>query len=134
LTRIFSRLIEIIEKVVNIDDININSNYFSLPLRHYKQRLGQETIFKWDLIPNNRTKTILVRITVDKHTLADNDEAKISVEDTIQNNETFREFLESLNDFEPNNSTIEDMYNLDTYGKKETKDTITYLKRIQLGA
>lgn len=134
MTRIFSRLIEIIEKVVNIDDININSNYFSLPLRHYKQRLGQETIFKWDLIPNNRTKTILVRITVDKHTLADNDEAKISVEDTIQNNETFREFLESLNDFEPNNSTIEDMYNLDTYGKKETKDTITYLKRIQLGA
>lgn len=134
MTRICNRLREIIEKVVNIDDININSNYFSLPLRHYKQRLGQETIYKWDLIPDDRTKTILVRITVDKHTLADKEEAKISVEDTLQNNKTFREFLESLNDFEPDNSTIEDMYNLNTYGKKETKDTIIYLKRIQLGA
>lgn len=122
----------LLEKI-KVDDIDIESNIISLPLRHYKYELNKSTPFVWAIDSNNEKKYIKISITVDKNAVEKDKDIESIVLNSIKYNDTFKELVDTLEDLQPDNSHIKDLYNMEKYKRRENKDTVVYTKNIKFG-
>jgi hypothetical protein len=132
LTRI-DKIKSLLEEI-NIGNVDLESNLISIPFRHYEFELNSKTTpLIWHILANDENKTVRITIDVDKKTLASKHEADNMILDTLRNNKDFKEFVNALNQFEPNNETIKTMYKLTSWSVTESENDIKYTKNIQLG-
>lgn len=120
---------------INIGNVDLESNLISIPFRHYEYELNSKTApLVWHITANDSNKTLRITVDVDKKTLASKNEADNMILDTIRNNQDFKDFVNSLSQFEPNNETVRTLYKLSTWSTSDSDSEIKYTKNIQLGA
>ena len=125
--------IKILLERLQIHDIDLQSDFVELPLRHHRYELNKTTPFTWFIDSDDKSKTIKVKIIVDKEAFADDKDVDSIVLDTLKHNEAFKDFVDSLQSFEPNNKSINNLYNLETWDKSDKKHTVSYTETIKFG-
>jgi len=127
-----NKIVELLEKL-DVEDIDLESDFMEIPLKHHRYELNRTTPFVWYLDPNDEKKTIKIKLVVDKNAIAENKDIDTIVLDTIKNNQAFKDFVDSLKSLEPDNDQIKNLYNLDSYKVINKKSTRAYVKYIKFG-
>jgi len=132
---VIGKILRLLEQITDIEDIGFEGKESPVGLfsRHHQYELRENTPFIWDIIPNNEDKSLKISITIDKETIPDTKSIRRLIVDTIKENEQFKDFVRGLADFQPENIEVKDLYNPSKYEVKNTKNTITYTKKIKLG-
>ena len=128
----FDKILKLVEKLTP-KDINIESPLVSLSLRHYKLELNKSTPFVWDIYPKDNNETIKIIVTIDKQALSDDTEIEELMLKTLKSNDTFEEMVRAFNSFETNNKRVNNLYDLESWTRKETTNYIKYIKTIRFG-
>ena len=128
------KVLKLTEKIGIPRDVNIESPLVSLSLRHFKYDLNSTTApLIWDITSENQNKTIKVKITIDKRAMDEDTEIEEYVLKSIKNNESFSDLVHALQQFEPHNKRIKNLYNVATWKKTETNNQLIYSKTINFG-
>lgn len=127
-----NKIVELLEKL-DVEDIDLESDFMEIPLKHHRYELNRTTPFVWYLDPNDEKKTIKIKLVVDKNAIAEDKDINTIVLDTIKNNQAFKDFVDSLKSLEPDNDQIKNLYNLDSYKVINKKSTRAYVKYIKFG-
>ena len=85
-----NKIVELLEKL-DVEDIDLESDFMEIPLKHHRYELNRTTPFVWYLDPNDEKKTIKIKLVVDKNAIAEDKDINTIVLDTIKNNEFRRE-------------------------------------------
>lgn len=128
-----NKIKNLLEKTIDIEDIDLESNFIELPLRHFKYELNKSTPFTWSIKANDERKTIVIKINIDKRALSNETDIESLVLNSIKYNDMFKELVNSLAEFEPDNQYVKDLYNMDKYKKQDKKNIITYIKTVRFG-
>ena len=128
------KVLKLTEKIGIPRDVNIESPLVSLSLRHFKYDLNSTTApLIWDITSENQNKTIKVKITIDKRAMDEDTEIEEYVLKSIKNNESFSDLVHALQQFQPHNKRIKNLYNVATWKKTETTNQVIYSKTINFG-
>lgn len=128
------KVLELTEKVGIPRDVNIESPLVSLSLRHFKYDLNSTTApLIWDITSENQNKTIKIKITIDKRAMDEDTEIEEYVLNSIKHNDSFAELARALQQFEPHNKRIKNIYNIATWKRTETTNQVIYSKTINFG-
>lgn len=125
--------IKLILERLRVNDINLESDFVEIPLKHHRYELNKTTPFTWYFDSNNKTETIKIKVVVDKQALAEEKDIDSLVLDTIKHNEAFKDFVDSIKSFEPNNNRVKELYRLSSWDKTDKTNTVTYTKTIKFG-
>ena len=126
------KIIALVEKVELPKNIDISSPLVSLSLRHFKYDLNSTTApLLWDIEANNENKTVKITIKIDKRAMEEDAEIKEYVLKSIKDNKNFSELVHALQQFEPNNAQVKNLYNLSTWEKKESTNQVIYTNTIK---
>lgn len=127
------RIKKLIESL-DIKDIDLESDFIELPLRHHRYELKRTTPFEWELITNDTNDTLTVRIIVDKQALGEDKDIEELVLSELKNNQAFKDFVDDIRSFEPHNKRVINLYKLSTWKEKDSSNLKTYTKVIRFGA
>lgn len=122
----------LLEKL-GVDDIDLESDFVELPLRHHRYELNKTTPFTWYIDSSDKTESINIKISVDKNAMAKDKDIDSMVLDTLKHNEAFKDFVDSIKSFEPDNKNIGYLYKLSTWSKNDKTNIVTYTKSIHFG-
>lgn len=125
--------IKVLLEKLNVNDIDLESDFVELPLRHHKYELNKTTPFTWSIDSDDKTESIKVKIVVDRQALAQEKDIDSLILDTLKYNEAFKDFVDSIKSFEPDNNRVRDLYKLSSWTKIEKRNTVTYTKTIRFG-
>ena len=130
-----------LEKILNLTervgiprDVNIESPLVSLSLRHFKYDLNATTApLIWDIEVKNQNKIIKISITIDKRAMDEDTEIEEYIVSVLKGNKDFSDLVQALQQFEPHNRGIKNLYNMTSWRKRETTNQVIYSKRINFG-
>lgn len=130
----FKKIINLLERVIIPKDANIESPLVSLSLRHFKYNLNSTTSpLMWDIQSENSNKVIVITVKVDKRAMEEDIEIEEYLLNTLKNNKSFSDLVHALQQFEPRNSEVKNLYNLKTWKRTETTNQVVYSKTINFG-
>jgi hypothetical protein len=125
--------IKILLERIDVHSIDLESDFVELPLRHHKYELNKTTPFTWFITSSDKTETIKIKLVVDKQALAEDKDIDTLVLETLKYNEAFKDFVDSLKSFEPQNDKIKSLYQMDTWHKIDKTNVLVYTKTIKFG-
>ena len=82
---------------------------------------------------DDKHKLVKIKVVVDKEAMSSEKDIDALMLDTLKHNEAFKDFVDSLKSFEPDNESVKNLYNLKTWNKSETTNLVKYTQNIGFG-